>query len=202
MVERRACAASGSCEEDGDCTELANPGLGEMAGDVACETGCCGSDGSASGLYQLSVWVIVTMKWRKHRTRLQRLRGQQCFAEAEGGRYFCPGDERCWWAIMWNPWCVVNCRGLVHWITISLLCACIPMFERCAYLHVQARRGVTCIRASELTSSSKQQAPPAEVFAGMPQHQWARSASSSIFSRGEAQGAPVTQFTTHTHPDS
>lgn len=58
MVERRACAASGSCEVDGDRTELANAGLGEMAGDVTCESGCCDCDGSASGLYQLSAWAI------------------------------------------------------------------------------------------------------------------------------------------------
>jgi hypothetical protein len=61
MVERRACAASGSCEEDGECTELANAGLGEMAGDVTCESGCCERDGSASGLYQLSAWAISSM---------------------------------------------------------------------------------------------------------------------------------------------
>jgi hypothetical protein len=65
MVESRADAASGSCEDDGDCAELANAGLGEIAGEVACEIGCCCCDGSASGLYQLSVWAILTIKWQK-----------------------------------------------------------------------------------------------------------------------------------------
>lgn len=50
----RADAASGSCEAEGDCTELAKPGLGEMAGEVTCELGCWDGDGSASGLHQLS----------------------------------------------------------------------------------------------------------------------------------------------------
>jgi hypothetical protein len=60
MAEKRADAASGSCEEDGDCTELANAGLGEIAGEVACEIGCCGCGNSASGLHQLSAWAIAS----------------------------------------------------------------------------------------------------------------------------------------------